>query len=129
MRIIAHTAMPYGCQRRQFAFQHALSLEDLLGAIALHPAFEDPNMFGLIHVAHRDLMTTPVILAFFAVDLRRTSPSLGRPKNYHWPDRTRAFESFRPSITLNSLNLREYLVQRLSHQFVHFLGIATLDEI
>jgi hypothetical protein len=40
-------------------------------------------MLGRIHVAHRDLVRSPGTLAFFAVDLRRAGPTLGRAQNDH----------------------------------------------
>ena len=78
---------PFGAQLRQLGFQAAGFVEKVLRLVTLHPLFEDLDVFGLFHVAHRHLMAPPVVLAPLAVDLFWTGPSFGRAENDHRPQR------------------------------------------
>ena len=44
-------------------------------------------MLGLFHVAHRHLVTAPVVLALLAVNLRRTGPAFRGAEDDHRPGR------------------------------------------
>src|SRR5262245_1772956 len=61
-------------------------IEEFLGPVALHPLLEDANVLGLVHVAHGNLMTSPIAFALFAVNFRRTRPTLGSAEDNHRPD-------------------------------------------
>ena len=74
-------------QLGEFGLEPALGVEQLLGPVALHPLFEDLDVLGLVHVAHRHLVAAPVVLALLAVDLRRAGPALGRAEDDHRPGR------------------------------------------
>ena len=87
MRIVAHPALAFGGERSQFGVQPPIGVEQLFRPVALHPLFENPDVLGLIHVAHGNLMRTPVVLAFLAVDFRRAGPALRRAKDDHRPGR------------------------------------------
>ena len=76
VRVVAHPAVALRSQLGQFGLEPALGVEQLLRPVALHPLFEDADVLGLVHVAHRHLVAAPVVLALLAVDLRRAGPAL-----------------------------------------------------
>src|SRR5437879_9583704 len=82
---MAHSAMDLRRQLGQFGLKSALGIEQLLRSVALHPFFENLDVFWLVHVAHRHLMGAPIALALLAVNLRRASPALGRAEDDHRP--------------------------------------------
>ncbi|HKD76958.1 MAG TPA: hypothetical protein VKB76_15740, partial [Ktedonobacterales bacterium] len=57
----------------------AVVIEQLLRMIALHPLFENAHMLGiLLHLAHGDLVRTPITFRALAIDLLGAGPALGR---------------------------------------------------
>src|SRR5271163_399946 len=79
--------MPRRSQIGQLWLELTAVVEQLLRPVTLHPLFEDANVLGLVHVAHRHLMRAPVVLALLAVDLRGTGPALRRAEDDHRPGR------------------------------------------
>src|SRR5689334_17210164 len=89
MGVSAHTAFALRSQSGQFGLERAALVEELLRPIALHPLFEDCDVFGvLVHLAHRDLVSSPEIFRSLTIDLLRTGPSLRGAQYDHGPART-----------------------------------------
>src|SRR5947199_8264238 len=89
MGVSAHTAFALRSLGGQFGLQRASVVKELLRPIALHPLFEDFDVFRvLVHLAHRDLVRSPVVFRPLAIDLLRTRPSLWGAQHDHWPTRT-----------------------------------------
>src|SRR5580658_7648793 len=63
-------------------------VEELVGAVALHPVFELPQMLGVFEVGKGNLVSPPRPLDRFAVDELGSGPALGRAKDDHRPART-----------------------------------------
>ena len=77
MRIRTHAALhPWAPGRPAQASILPSWSNKLLGLIALHPLFEDLDMLLFVHVAHRHLMGSPIILGPLAVDLLSDRSSL-----------------------------------------------------
>src|SRR5207247_9919389 len=89
MGVSAHTAFALRSQGGQFGLQRASVVKELLRPIALHPLFEDFDVFRvLVHLAHRDLGRSPVVFRPLPIDLLRTRPSLRSAQHAHGPRRT-----------------------------------------
>ena len=56
VRVVAHPSVALRSQFGQFGLEPPLRVEQLFGPVALHPLFEDANVLGLVHVAHRHLV-------------------------------------------------------------------------
>ena len=85
-------------------------------------------MLGLVHVAHGDLMRTPVVLAFLAVDLLRAGPALRRAKDDHRPGR--AFQiAVVSGVGPNPLDLRHRGVEHAGQLLVDIRRVVALDEV
>ena len=67
VRIGAHAACAFRRKLGEFGFQATAPVEQFFRLVALHPAFEDLDVTGFGHVAHRDLMRPPRTLGAFAV--------------------------------------------------------------
>src|SRR5215831_20679230 len=89
MGVRAHPAFSLRSEISQFGLQRASGVKELLRPIALHPLFEDLDVFRvLVHLAHRDLMRSPVAFRPLAIDLLRTRPSFRSAQHDHRPTRT-----------------------------------------
>ena len=71
-------------QLRQLRPQPAVGVEKLLRPVALHPAFQDRQVPGLVHVADRDLVRAERPFDRQPVDLFRPGPALGRAAARSW---------------------------------------------
>src|ERR1700758_3480844 len=120
--------MAFRSEFSQLLLQRTVSVEQFLRPVTLHPLFQDSDVFRLVHVAHGNLMASPIILALLAVDLGRTGPSFRRPENDHWPDRAFA-EALAASIDLDFLYVGDRGIERLSHLLMHSPRLVPFDEI
>ena len=129
VRIGAHPARPRRRQRGQFGFKAAGRVEQLLGPVALHPAFEDAHVLGVApNLAHRHLMRAPVAFLALAVDLLRAGPALRGAHDDHRPDGPLR-EAVGAGNVLDAPNVVNDLFQRRRHQLVHGLRVVALDEM
>ena len=83
--IIAHPAVTLRRKLGDFRLQPTVFVEEFFWPIALHPRFKNADVLWLVHVTHWHLVAAPVAFALFAVDFRRTSPSLRRAEHDHRP--------------------------------------------
>src|SRR5690242_17245279 len=116
MRVGTHATLGLGRQLRQLGFKSAVALEQFLRVVALHPAFEDFYVFGLlVHFAQGDLVRAPGVFGAFSVDYLGAGPAFGRAQNDHGPtrslDRTVAARDI-----LDALDLLEGSIERSSHE-------------
>ena len=81
----------------------------------------------LVHLSHRDLMRTPIILSTPAIDFLGASPTFGGAQHDHRP--ARAFPCTIARVHLDALDVFHDGVKRRGHQLVHLFGVAALDEI
>ena len=85
-------------------------------------------MLRLVHVAHRHLVRTPVVLAFLAIDLFRAGPAFRRSKHDHRPrgaPRVAFIASLGP-------DLPDFCTDRVEHPsqlLVDVRRVASLDEV
>ena len=129
VRVGTHAAHAPRWEVGQFGPQPAVAVEQFRGSVALHPIFEDTHMIRvLVHLAHRHLMRPPVALGAPAVDLFRTSPSLGRAQHDHRPAGAFA-ETILACIGLDAPDVADDRVERGGHQLVHGLWLIPLDEV
>src|SRR5580704_4437566 len=84
-------------------------------------------MFRLVHIAHRHLVTSPIVFALLSVYLWRTGPTLGRAHYDHWPCRTPA-ESFFSRLTPDPLYFTDYCIKGFGHRVVHLRRLVAFDE-
>ena len=85
-------------------------------------------MLGLVHVAHRNLVRTPVVLALLAVDLRRAGPALRRAKDDHRPGRPLQVAVV-AGIGPDPLDLGHCGVEHAGQLLVDVRRIVPLDEV
>src|SRR5438034_7244283 len=115
-------------QLGQFGLESALGIEQLLRSVALHPFFEDLDMLGLVHVAHRHLMRAPVVLALFPIDFGRAGPALWRAEDDHRPGRPLG-SAVGSSIGPNLLDFCQSQVEDPGQLLVDGLRITSLDKV
>src|ERR1700758_5566797 len=120
--------MAFRSEFSQLLLQRTVSVEQFLRPVTLHPLFQDSDVFRLVHVAHGDLMASPIILALLAVDLGRTGPSFRRPENDHWPDGAFA-EALAESIDLDFLYVRDSCIERRGHLLMHSPRLMPFHEV
>src|ERR1700736_5249538 len=88
MGIRAHAALAARREFRQFRFQTALLVEQLLGTITTQPTFQQPQMLRILRrVRHGHLMRSESSFIRFAVDDLGSGPALGRIQYDHRPAR------------------------------------------
>ena len=85
-------------------------------------------MRRFVHVPHRDLVRTPVILSPLAVDLFRTGPAFRRPEHDHGPERP-CVGAPSARAGLDAPNVLQNGVERGGHELMHRPGITPFDEI
>ena len=85
-------------------------------------------MLRLVHVAHGNLVRTPVVLALLAVDLRRAGPALRRAEDDHRPGRPFQI-ALVSGLGPDPLDLRHRSVERAGQLLVDLCGIVPLDEV
>ena len=128
VRIRAHPPRPDRRQVGELRLEPARRVEQLLRPIALHPLLENADVLGLVHVAHRHLVTAPVALAELAVDLARARPALRCAQHDHRPlwspnDSTLA------RVSPDTLNVVDDAIERRGHRFVHRRWFVAFDEV
>src|SRR5437899_1685100 len=129
MRVSAHTAFALRSQSGQFGLQRAALVKELLRPIALHPLFEDFDVFRvLVHLAHRDLVRSPEVFRPLAIDLLRTGPSLRGAQYDHGPTRTLR-GAVLPRLGPDVLDVRHDAFEGGSHELVHFLRLMSLNKV
>src|SRR4029453_5688635 len=125
----AHATVALRRQFREFGFQLPGLVEKVLWLITLHPFFEDLYVRRLfVHLTHRHLVASPVVLGPFAVNLLRAGPSFGRTENDHRPERS-FHGAGTAGVSLNSVNIFKDVFEGGSHQLVHLLRITSLDKV
>ena len=86
----AHPPVALRRQLGQFRHEAAISIEQLLRLVALHPAFELLDMIGMLGVhQERHLVRSERALDLQAIDDLRSGPAFGRPQDDHRPARPR----------------------------------------
>ena len=115
-------------QLGQFRHEPAIFIEQLLGLVTFHPAFELLDMIGMRGVhQERHLMRSEGALDFQAIHFFRSRPTLGRPEDNHGPARTSRIV-FAPCIALDFANVFDGLVQGGGHELVHRLRVIAFDK-
>src|SRR5215831_10926824 len=129
MGVRAHPAFSLRSEISEFGLQRASGVKELLRPIALHPPFEDFDVFRvLVHLPHRDLMSSPVAFCALAVDLLRTRPSLWSAQHDHRPARTLPGAIF-SRLRADVLDVRHDTLERGGHELVHFLRLISFDKV
>ncbi|TKS60901.1 MAG: hypothetical protein EWM73_03043 [Nitrospira sp.] len=85
-------------------------------------------MRRFVHVAHGDLMRTPVIFGPLAIDLLRTGPAFGCPEHNHGPERP-LLGTATTCGGFDTLNIPDNGIERRGHEPMHLSRIAAFDEI
>src|SRR5262249_32985472 len=116
--------MAIRCQVGQLWYEPAFVVEELFRTVALHPRFENADVLGLLHVAHRDLMAAPIPLAFLAIDLRRTRPALRRAKDDHRPARALRTVVVLTRFGPDAFDLRHDAIERVSKLLMNDVWIV-----
>src|SRR5262249_3013273 len=105
------------------------AIEELGRSVAFHPPFENANMFLLlVHLAHWDLMRTPVVFRALAIDLFWARPTLRRTKDDHRPARPLR-GAISTCLGFDRLNLAADSIQSCSHEIMHRCRIMPLDKM
>ena len=85
-------------------------------------------MLRLVHVAHRHLMTAPIVLALLAIDFRRAGPALRRAEDDHRP--RGAFDvAFASRLGPDLFDFCNDRVEHARQLLMNCLGVASFDEI
>ena len=129
VRVGAHPPL---ARRRQFANvppQRAVESEQFLRPVAAHPLFEELDVLGLLHVAERHLMRTPVAFGLQPVDGLGAGPAFGAAQHDHRPARSGDDGAAAAGRALDRGDLVEDHVEGRRHQLVHRGGIVALDEM
>ena len=124
----AHATLAPGCEFRQFRDEPSVRVEQLARTIALEPSLQELHMTRVAHVSHRHLMGAEGAFGPFAIDHLWPSPTFGRTQNNHGPARA-SFESLRPGLALDVLNIADHRVERGRHLLVHRRRLVALDEV
>ena len=128
VRVVAHPPVALRSQFGEFGLEPPLGVEQLFGPVALHPLFEDANVLGLVHVAHRHLVAAPVVLALLAVDLRRAGPALRRAEDDHRPGRP-LHDALGAGVGPDLLDLCHHRVEHSSQLLLDRRRVVSLDEV
>ena len=127
MRVGAHAARAFGRQVRQFGAQAAGAVEEFRRLIAFHPAFQNPDMRRLVHVAHRHLVGAEGSFDHFSVHHLGAGPALGRAQDDHRPRRPLA-ETVGPRVVLDGFDFSDNGVERGGHELVDLCGNIALHK-
>ena len=119
---------PLGASAASSDLRRPTSSNSSSGPVAFHPLFKNSNVVRLVHVAHGNLVRTPIVFALLAVDLLRTRPSLRRAENDHRPGRPFQIAPV-PGLGPDPLDLGHRSVERAGQLLVHLCGIVPLDEV
>ena len=129
MRVRAHAAVAFGCERAQLRQEPAVLVEELLRLVALHPVLEHLDVPGLLrHLGHRDLVRAPVVLGLLAVDLLRAGPALRGLHDDHRPRRALGVAVL-ARVLLDPLDVGDRGVHRPGHLLVDVGGVGALDPV
>ena len=128
LRIGAHAAIALRGQFGQFGPQPSGGVEQFLRPIAFHPVFEDFQVLGLVHVAHRHLVRAERAFGLQAVDDFRAGPALRRAEDDHRPAGTLG-ESVRAGVGLNPRISAMILSSVAAINWCIVVGIVAFDEI
>ncbi len=105
----------------------ALGVEELVGPVAAHPAFEQCQVGRVLaNLRQRDLVRPPGSLHRYPVYESRSGPPFGRSQNDHGPRRTlrRVLESGR---VLDPLDVGHRPLERRCHLPVHHHGVFAVE--
>ena len=128
MRVGAHAAIPFGRKFGQFRDESAGLVEQFLRVIAFHPILQKLYMPRMTHVAHRHLVRAKSSLDLLAIDNLGAGPPLRRAEYDHGPART-LLEPVCARLVLDAMKVGNNGVERLRHQWMHFLRVIAFDEI
>src|ERR1700730_12440819 len=108
-------------ERRELVAEFSAFVEQFVRSVALHPVFELLQMFGVLEIGDRDLVSAPGAFDRLTVDEFWSGPSLRRAKDDHRP--ARALHAFRraarPRGTLNLADPHQYLIKRSSERLMY----------
>ena len=89
VRIRAHAPRTGGRQLAELGGKLAVAIEQFLGPLRPHPAFENAELLGiLLHIRQRHLVSSPEAFQPVAFDFDRSRPAFGRAQHDHRPART-----------------------------------------
>ena len=129
MRVGAHAPLALGGQRGDLRPKRAVVVEQLLRAVALHPAFEQLDVIGpALHLGERHLVRAPEALGLVPVHLLRPGPAFGALQNDHRPD----WPPLRfplSGVLLNGADVVEHLVEGGGHLLMHLGRVVALDQM
>src|SRR5262249_60497185 len=122
VRVRAHAARPPRGKLGQLRHEAAVLAEELLGAVAAQPLFEDPEVVGVLaDIGDRHLVRAPSAFDRKAVDLLRAGPALRRSEDDHRPLRP-SLVAVLPRSPLDLGDLIERLVERARERLVDRSG-------
>src|SRR5271169_1666369 len=129
MRIGSHTPVARWRKFGEFRHKFATLIEELFRLVTFHPLLElGQVLWMLCKIRDRNLMCSPGIFDWLAIDDLWPGPAFGSAQNNHRPSRKRRAASA-ASRLLDGMNLVEDGVQRLRHEWMHRLRIVAFDEI
>ena len=129
VRVGAHAPVALRRQFGQLRNEPAVLIEQLLGSVALHPAFELFDMVGMIGVhKERYLVRSEGAFDRQTVDHLRPGPALRGPQDDHRPALSGGVVLV-PRIALDAADLLYGVIQRGGHQLMHRRRVVALDEV
>ena len=129
VRIGAHPAVALRRQLGQFRHEPAILVEQFLGLVALHPAFEQLDMIGMVGIdQQRHLVRSEGALDLQAVDDFRSGPALGRLEDDHRPARPGGVV-VAPRILLDLPDVLDGLVHGGGHEFMHLFRLIAFHKV
>ena len=104
-------------------------VEQLLGPVALHPLFEDPDVLGLGgQFGKRHLVRAESALDLLPVHYLGAGPAFGRAQHDHGPHAALR-EALRTGFLLNGANVRQHAIEGAGHCLMHLGGVVAFDKI
>ncbi len=127
VRVGAHASKAGRRQLGKVGTEPAVVIEQLLGAVALHPRLERGQVLGVVgETGERNLVGSPTALGREAVDGLGSGPAFRRRQDQHWPgwplDRLAG-----AGRGLNAPDVGDGIVEGGSHQLVHRRRLVAFD--
>ena len=128
MGIAAHAAVAAGGQVADVLLDGAVVIEQLPGAVALHPVFKQAQMaLVAANVGHGHLVGAPEVLDLLAIHLLGAGPALGGAQHDHRPAGTEGFTTGAGLFLLRS-DVENCLLEGHRHLAVHRHRVGAFDE-
>src|SRR5213075_3070810 len=116
LRVGPHPPLARGREPGQLRTQLPAGIEELIGAVAPQPFFEQLQMHRVgAHLGERHLVRAKGPFDRLSIDLLRAGPALRRAQHDHRPARA-LLEALRARLALNALDLRDDAVQSAGYQ-------------